>query len=72
MTVYALWTQKQAAMYLNVCSRYLRDSSCPKVLLPGNGEKQKESVIRYKPEAVMRWADNWSTERHGALRLETV
>ena len=72
MTVYGLWTQVQTAAYLNVSSRYLRDSSCPKVLLPGNGEKQEESVIRYKPEAVIRWVQNWSTERDGLFRLEAV
>lgn len=72
MVVYGLWTQKQTAAYLNVCERYLRDSSCPKVLLPGNGKKQKESVIRYAPEAVLRWTANWSTEKEGALHLKAV
>lgn len=72
MVVYGLWTQKQAAAYLNVSERFLRDSSCPKVLLPGNGKEQKESVIRYKPEAVMRWTAHWSTERDGVLLLEAV
>jgi hypothetical protein len=72
MVVYGLWTQVQAAAYLNVSQRYLRDSSCPKHLLPGNGDKQRESVLRYKPEAVMRWVDNWSTEKDGLSRLAAI
>jgi hypothetical protein len=60
MVVYALWTQEEAATYLNVSTRYLRDSACPKTALPGNGEKG-ESLIRYKPEDVIRWADSWRT-----------
>ncbi|HEY0995613.1 MAG TPA: hypothetical protein VGD77_06465 [Gemmatimonadaceae bacterium] len=71
VAVYALWTQEQAATFLNVSTRYLRDSSCPKHLLPGNGKKKKEPVLRYKPEAVMRWVDNWSTESYGLLIRET-
>lgn len=63
MVVYGLWTQSQAAAYLAVSTRYLRDSSCPKHLLPGNGKGQKESVLRYKPEAVMKWVDAWGTDR---------
>lgn len=65
VAVYRLWTQKQAAAYLNVSERYLRDSSCPKVLLPGNG-KRGERLVRYKPSAVIEWADNWSTDRRAS------
>jgi hypothetical protein len=60
IVVYALWTQEQAAFYAAVSPRYLRESCCPKVLLPGNGPKG-EPLVRYKPEDVMRWVDSWST-----------
>jgi len=49
-----LWNQKQAAVYLGVSTRYLRESSCPKVLLPGNGEHGKP-LVRYEPAAVRGW-----------------
>jgi hypothetical protein len=61
VTVFALWTQEQAAGYLNVSTRYLRDSACPKVQLPGNGPKRAERVVRYRPEDVIEWANRWST-----------
>ena len=50
-----LWTQKEAAAYLGVSPRYLRESSCPKVLLPSNGTKDR-AVVRYLPEDVRAWA----------------
>lgn len=59
--VYALWTEQQAAKYLCVSPRYLRQSACPKVRLPGNGVKQRESVVRYRPHEVIAWAASWST-----------
>jgi hypothetical protein len=49
-----LWTQKQAAGYLHVSTRYLRESSCPKVLLPGNGERGR-ALVRYEPATVRAW-----------------
>ena len=55
-----LWTQREAAYYLGVGVRYLRESSCPKVLLPGAGKKGK-SLVRYEPAAVMAWKDAWGT-----------
>lgn len=61
VAVFALWTQEQAAGYLNVSTRYLRDSACPKVLLPGNGPKRAERLVRYRPEDVIEWANRWST-----------
>ncbi|CAN5432950.1 hypothetical protein BH09GEM1_BH09GEM1_06550 [soil metagenome] len=60
VVMYALWTQEQAAAFVNASPRYLRDSSCPKVELPGNGPKG-ESLLRYKPEDVGRWVDSWGT-----------
>jgi hypothetical protein len=60
VVVYALWTQEEAAAYLKVSPRFLRDSPCPKVTLPGNGKKG-EPLIRYIPEDVMRWVETWRT-----------
>jgi|GEM_PF-2450980 len=60
-----LWTQAEAAYYLGVSVRYLRESSCPKVLLPGAGKKG-QPLVRYEPAAVMAWKDAWSTTKRGA------
>lgn len=57
-----LWTQREAAFYLGVSSRYLRASDCPKLLLPGTGPRGKK-LVRYDPSDVRSWAD-----RHRALR----
>jgi len=59
-----LWTQEQTAEALGVSVRYLRDSSCPKVLLPGNG-RQGQPLVRYFPEDVRAWAMNWRQHRSG-------
>jgi hypothetical protein len=58
-----LCTQAEAAYFLGVSTRYLRESSCPKVLLPGTGEKG-QPVVRYDPSAVREWAAKWSTTKH--------
>ena len=58
-----LWTQKQAALYLAVSVRYLRESSCPKVFLPGNGERGKP-LVRYEPGDVREW---WQARQVGTL-----
>ena len=50
-----LWTQKEAAAFLAVTPRYLRDSTCPKILLPGNGRK-RQPLVRYDPDEVRGWA----------------
>ena len=55
-----LWTQPEAAYYLGVSARYLRESDCPKVLLPGTGKKG-QPLVRYEPAAVMAWKDAWRT-----------
>ena len=55
-----LWTQNEAAYYLGVSARYLRDSDCPKVLLPGTGKKG-QPLVRYEPAAVKSWAEAWRT-----------
>lgn len=56
-----LWTQKEAARFLCVSARYLRDSDCPKVLLPGNG-KAGQPLVRYDPTDVKAWAERWNTK----------
>jgi hypothetical protein len=50
-----LWTQREAAAFLGVSTRYLRDSPCPKVLLPGTGSRGR-AIVRYVPADVRSWA----------------
>lgn len=57
-----LWSQSEAAYFLRVSTRYLRESDCPKVLLPGNGAKGHE-MVRYDPADVKAWAENRNTKR---------
>jgi hypothetical protein len=57
-----LWTQKQAASYLGVSARYLRDSTCPKLLLPGHG-KAGHPIVRYEPDEVRAWARAWAAKK---------
>lgn len=57
-----LWTQREAAAATRMCVRYLRDSDCPKVLLPSLKPGGRPSV-RYDPEEVMAWARAHSTSR---------
>lgn len=57
-----LWSQKEAAYFLGVSTRYLRASRCPKILLPGAGTKG-QPLVRYDPKAVREWAAQWSTTR---------
>ncbi len=49
------WNQREAAYYLGVSARYLRESDCPKVLLPGNG-KAGQPIVQYDPADVKAWA----------------
>jgi hypothetical protein len=60
-----LWTQKEAAAFLNVSPRYVLDSSVPKLLLPGTGSKGKQ-LVRYDPEAVRTWLRQHMTHRRFA------
>jgi hypothetical protein len=60
-----LWTQPEAAAYLGVSARYLRESGCPKVLLPGNGPKG-QPLVRYRPADVEAWLTAWHTATQGA------
>lgn len=50
-----LLTQPEAASLLHVSPRYLRDSACPKLLLPGTGS-QGRAVVRYVRAEVLEWA----------------
>jgi hypothetical protein len=60
-----LWTQAEAAEYLCVSQRYLRASSCPKILLPGTGLHGKP-LVRYNPADVRAWAQQRrATRRFG-------
>ena len=63
-----LWTQTEAADYLNVSARYLRDASCPKVLLPGNGPGA-QPLVRYMPDEVRAWARAWGREMLTTRRI---
>lgn len=60
-----LWTQREAADFLSVTPRYLRESSCPKILLPGNGVKG-QPLVRYDPDDVRAWARSWHTDKRKA------
>lgn len=50
----ALLTQREAAALLKVSASYLRASSCPKRLLPGNGAAGKP-LVRYVRHEVLDW-----------------
>lgn len=64
MTERLLLRQREAAQMLGVSVTYLRASDCPKVLLPGQGPKGRDSV-RYDPEDLKAWRDQWSTRKVG-------
>jgi hypothetical protein len=58
-------TQKEAATLLAVSPRYLRASSCPKILLPGLGKAGKP-MVRYDRTAVLAWRDSHRSDRLNA------
>jgi hypothetical protein len=47
-------TQREAARLLRVSVSYLRASSCPKHLLPGNGPRGRP-LVRYFRDDVIAW-----------------
>ena len=47
-------TQREAASVLRVSVSYLRASSCPKHLLPGNG-KRGRPLVRYRRDELLSW-----------------
>jgi hypothetical protein len=48
-----------------VSERYLRDSTCPKVLLPGKGETDRP-LVRYERAVVKEWYSSHVRERRFA------
>lgn len=48
-------TQREAAGLLRVSVSYLRASSCPKHLLPGNGARGRP-LVRYLRDDLLAWA----------------
>ena len=48
--------QPDAAAYLGVSTRWLRKSSCPKVLLPSNHVGGKP-LVRYRQSDLDRWIE---------------
>ena len=48
-------TQKAAARLLGVSASWLRASSAPKLLLPGNGPRG-QPLLRYGRTALLEWA----------------
>lgn len=56
-----LWTIEQAAAYLVVSPRYLRDTDCPRLRLPGRGPR-RQALLRFEPEAVRAWAQRFRTD----------
>jgi hypothetical protein len=54
-----LVSQRDAAAFLHVSQTYLRASSCPKVLLPGNGPKDRP-LVRYRLKDVAAWSEEWA------------
>ena len=49
-------TPKEAAQMLRVSAGYLRNSDCPKVLLPTQG---KRAIVRYSRADIEAWAAKW-------------
>lgn len=56
-------TQREAARLLRVSVSYLRESSCPKHLLPGNGPRGRP-LVRYLRDEVLAWASARSLAQH--------
>lgn len=56
-------TQREAARLLRVSVSYLRASSCPKHLLPGNGPRGRP-MVRYLRDEVLAWACARSLAQH--------
>jgi hypothetical protein len=56
------WTQRDAAAFLGVSTRYLRNTACPKLVLPSTREHGRPTV-RYVPEDVRAWAESFRSQR---------
>lgn len=51
-------TQKAAARLLGVSVSYLRASTAPRLLLPGNGPRG-QPMLRYDPVQLLAWRSGW-------------
>jgi hypothetical protein len=49
-------TPREAAKMLRVSAGYLRNSDCPKLLLPTQG---KRAIVRYDRADLEAWAEKW-------------
>ena len=49
-----LLTQREVARLLGVSVSFIRASSCPKYLLPGNGPRGRP-LLRYRRDEVLAW-----------------
>lgn len=58
-----LMTPREAAQLLRVSAGFLRASSCPKILITGNGNTTK-SVVRYQRSEILKWIHGQSVETH--------
>src|SRR5262245_43520752 len=62
-------TQREAAALLRVSPSYIRNSDCPKILLPGNGRRAKP-VVRYRRNDILAWAESFAvTATHSQRRV---
>ena len=61
-----LWTEREAARFLGMSPRWLRDSTVPKSMLPGKGARP---TIRYEPAEVRAWATAQRT--HSVIEQST-
>ncbi len=59
---FQLLRQKEAAVVLGVSVAWLRASTCPKVLLPGNGPKG-QAIVRYDTADLDAWKETHKTKR---------
>jgi hypothetical protein len=54
-------TQREAAHYLRVSIAYIRNSDCPKVLLPSG--RGRRPLVRYVREDLDTWVKTWRVSR---------
>lgn len=57
--------QREMARLLQVGERWLRDSGCPVILLPG-GRPSSRPMLRYDVEQAQAWYRQFSSERRAA------
>lgn len=54
-------TQREAAQYLRVSIAYIRNSDCPKVLLPSG--RGRRPLVRYLKTDLDAWMQTWRVSR---------